>query len=74
MCAYTCVCACVLCLVAQLCPSLCNPMDYSPPGFPVHGDCPGENTGMGCHVLLHGISQARDQTQVSHIAGGFFTI
>ena len=24
-------------LVAQLCPTLCNPMDYSQPGFTVHG-------------------------------------
>ena len=23
--------------VAQLCPTLCNPMDCSPPGFSVHG-------------------------------------
>ena len=23
--------------VAQSCPTLCNPMDYSPPGSPVHG-------------------------------------
>ena len=23
------------CLVAQLCPALCYPMDYSRPGFPV---------------------------------------
>ena len=23
------------CLVAQLCPALCNPMDCSTPGFPV---------------------------------------
>ena len=23
--------------VAQLCPSFCNPTDYSPPGSPVHG-------------------------------------
>ena len=27
------VCVCV----AQLCPTLCNPMDYSPPGSFVHG-------------------------------------
>ena len=27
----------VLCSVAQLCPTLCNPMDYSPPGSSVHG-------------------------------------
>ena len=24
-------------LVAQYCPTLCNPMDYSPPGSSVHG-------------------------------------
>ena len=23
-------------LVAQMCPTLCNPMDYSMPGLPVH--------------------------------------
>ena len=26
-----------LCLVTQLCPTLCDPMDRSPPGFYVHG-------------------------------------
>ena len=32
---------CVLCLVAQSCPPLCDPMDYrSPPGTSVHGDSP----------------------------------
>ena len=25
------------CLVTQLCPTLCSPMDCSPPGFSVHG-------------------------------------
>ena len=29
--------------------------DCSPPGFSVHGDSPGKNTGMGCHFLLQGI-------------------
>ena len=29
---------------------------------------------MGHHALLRGIFPTRDQTQVSHIAGGFFTI
>ena len=42
-------------LVAQLCPTLCDPMDYSPPGSSAHGDCLGKNTGMGCHGLLQGI-------------------
>ena len=41
-----------LCLVAQSCPSLCNPMDYSPPGTSVCGDSPGKNTGVGCHAIL----------------------
>ena len=26
-----------MCLVTKLCPTLCNPMDYSPPGSSVHG-------------------------------------
>ena len=36
----------------QSCPTLCDPMDCSPPGSSVHGDSPGQNTGVGCHVLL----------------------
>ena len=36
-------------------------------------DFPGNDTGVGCHFLLQGSSQPRDQTQVSCIAGGFFT-
>ena len=31
------------------------PTDCSPPGSSVHGDLPGRNTGVGCHVLLQGI-------------------
>ena len=27
----------VLCLVTQLCPAVCEPIDCSPPGFSVHG-------------------------------------
>ena len=42
-------------LVTQLCPTLCNPMNCSPPGSSVHGDSPGKNTGVGCHALLQGI-------------------
>ena len=46
-----------------------TPVDCSPPGSSVHEDSPGRSTGVGCHALLQGA-----QTQVSHIAGGFFTI
>ena len=28
---------CVVCLVAQSCPTLCDPLDYSPPGSSIHG-------------------------------------
>ena len=34
-------------LVTQLCPTLCDCMDYR--------DFPGKNTGVGCHFLLQGI-------------------
>ena len=36
----------------QLCPTLCNPIDGSPPGSPCRWDSPGKNTGVDCHFLL----------------------
>jgi len=36
----------------QSCPTLCDPIDGSPPGSPRPWDSPGKNTGMGCHFLL----------------------
>ena len=42
-------CACVL--VAQSCPTLCGPKDYSWPGSSVHAILQ-TNTGGGCHSLL----------------------
>ena len=50
--------------VAKSCPTLCNPMDCSPPGSSVCGifqeritglGRKKENTGVGCHLLLQGI-------------------
>ena len=64
----------VLCLVAQLYPTLCNPIDCSPPSFSAHGDSPGKNTWVGCHALLRGSSQHMDWIQVSHIASRVLTI
>ena len=37
----------------QSCPTLCDPIDSSPPGSPHPWDSPGKNTGVGCHCLLH---------------------
>ena len=36
----------------QSCPTLCDPIDGSPPGSPCPWDSPGKNTGVGCHFLL----------------------
>ena len=46
----------VLCLVAQLCLTLCDTMTSSLPSSSVHGDSPGKSTRVGCHCLLQGIS------------------
>ena len=35
----------------QSCLTLCDPMDYNPPGSSVHGIFPGKNTGMGWYFL-----------------------
>ena len=45
----------MLCLVTQSCPALYNAMHCNPPGFSVHGNSPGNSTGVDCHVLLQGI-------------------
>ena len=47
-------------------PTLCNPMDCSPPHSSVHGNSPGKNTGVGCHALLKGIflTQGSNYSQI----------
>ena len=46
----------VLCLVIQLCQTLCDCMDCScRPDSSAHGDFSGKNTGVGCHALLQGL-------------------
>ena len=39
----------------QPCPTLCDPMNGSPPGFSVRVIFPGKDIGMGCRALLQGI-------------------
>ena len=54
--------------VAQLCPILCNPMDYT-----VHGILQTRILKWVAVPFSRESSQPKDQTQVSHIAGRFFT-
>ena len=49
-----------LCLAAQLCLTLCDPMDCSPQGSSVPGNSPGKNTGVGSLSLLPGIFPTQD--------------
>ena len=51
----------------------CNPMDCSPPGS-VHGIFQARIMEWVAMPSSRGSSQPRDQTQVSHTAGWFFTI
>ena len=65
---------CVLCLVAQSCLTLCHPMDYSLLGSSVPGILQARILEWVAISSSRGSSWPRDRTQVSRIAGGFFTI
>ena len=54
--------------VAQLCPTCCESMDYT-----IHGILWARILECVAFPFSRESSQPRDQTQVSHIAGGFFT-
>ena len=54
--------------VVQSCPTLCDPMDYT-----VRGMLQARILEWVTIPFSRGSSQPRDQTQVSRIAGGFFT-
>ena len=54
--------------VTQLCPTLCNPMDYR-----VYGILQARILEWVVFPFSKEFSQPRDQTQVSCNAGGFFT-
>ena len=42
-------------LFSQSCPTLCDPMDWNPPGSSVHWASPGKNTEVSSHFVLQGI-------------------
>ena len=69
-----CVCVCVCVLVAQSCPTLWDPMDYSLPGSPVHGILQARILEWVAIPFSRGSSWPRDQTWVSWTTGRFFTV
>ena len=66
-----CVCVCVCVLVAQLCPTLCYPMDCSLPGSSVRGIRQQEY--WICNSFLQGIFLTQRLNPVSYTVGKFFT-
>ena len=52
----------------QLCPILCDLMEYT-----IHGILQARKLEWVAFPFSRRFSQARDRTQVFHIAGGFFT-
>ena len=61
-------------LVTQSCLTLCDLLDYSPPGSSVCGILQAGVLEWVAMPLSRGCSQPRNQTWVSHVAGRFFTI
>ena len=57
-----------------MCPTLCDPMDYSPPGSSVHGILQVRILEWVAIFFSRGSSWPRDQTQVSHIADRCFNL
>ena len=58
----------------QPCPTLCDPMDCSPPGSSVHGIFQTRILECVAISVSRGSSRPRDRTQVSHIAGRCFNL
>ena len=61
-------------LVAELCWTLCDPMDFSLPGSSIFGILQAGILQWVAIPFSKGSSWPRDQTWVSHIAGRLFTI
>ena len=61
-------------LLAQLCPTLCDPVDCSPPGSSVRGILQARILEWVAISFSRGSSPPRDQTQLSCTAGRFFII
>ena len=65
MCVCVCVYVCVCIQSLQLCPTPCDPMDFSPQGSTVHGILQARILEWVATPFSRGSSQPRDQTHVS---------
>ena len=65
--------ACMFVQALQPCLTLCDPMDYSPPGSSVHGILQARILEWVAMPSSRESSQSRDQNHISCTAGGFFT-
>ena len=63
-----------VCLVTQLCPTLCDPMDCSPPGSSVHGIFQARILEWVAISFSRESSWPRDWTWISCVACRLFTI
>ena len=63
-----------VCVIAQSCLILCDLRDYSLPGSSAHGILQARILEWVAIPFSRAFSQPRDQTQVSYIADGFFTV
>ena len=61
-------------LVAQSCPTLCDPMDCSPPGSSIHGIFQARKPEWVAISFSRGSSRPRDQTRVSRIASRLYSL
>ena len=50
----------------QSCPTLCDPIDSSPPRLLCPWDSPGKNTGVGCHFLLQSV-KVKNESEVTQL-------
>ena len=60
--------------VSQLCPTVCDPVDYSPPGSSVHGILQARILEWVALSFSRGSYGPRDRIQVSRIVGRRFNL
>ena len=61
-------------LITQLCMTLCDAMECSPPGSSVHGILQARILEWVAFPFSRGSSWTKGWIQVSHITGRFFTV